>query len=468
MYESIDDLLASLTMKSSFWAMCLSKIKKQANTQKLPDFIVGVGADSNGDLFLEYDFDNLNQFDDVAINSFLRHEVEHLLNNHITRGNELKLDAYNFDLFSIAADMAINCNNPELKEEYILNGKPFKPYFPKNYGFENGLLAEEYFNLLKQKNPSELGLNPPDNESEESQENGENSPSNNGDESTSKENGENSPSNNDSSDENNNQNNTENSSQLNSQQSHQVWKNSSDDPTMEFIIDNSIRNLVDTTAKDYHKAFGSLPGDIEEKINQLLKPPKLPYYYLIKRYVIGSRLGKEKISYSKINRKRMFIFSKENKLKNISYIPPFPSHKKDKTFYIGVLLDTSASIPIDDDGIYEALSGVESIIKDDKLSKIILIQNDTKIIEEKEIKHIRDINRIVIKGRGGTNLLPGLHRFKELKTDVVIVFTDGFFQDLSQYIYSLPKKIIWVLPENKSTTRNIGKVGHIVEFPVKK
>jgi len=218
--------------------------------------------------------------------------------------------------------------------------------------------------------------------------------------------------------------------------------------------------------EEYHQSFGLLDSYTETQLADFIKTPKLPYYEIIKHHIKGSILAKYKTSYSKCNKKRMYMFDK--KFKNIIKILPFPGKTHHKSFKIGILLDTSASIPITDDGIYEALSGIDNLIKNDRYARLTLIQNDTKIVEEKEIKKARDIKRIVIKGRGGTNLLPGLHRFKELKHDVVIVFTDGYFNDLSKYVYSLPKKIIWVLPSENSSTNNIGDIGVIVKFPVNK
>jgi len=504
MYKSINDLLASFTMKGSFWALFLSKLKKRKTHQK--DLILAVGIDYDNELFLEYNFENLIQLDDTFINDLLQHECHHILNKHFLRIKNLenKDDTYQRDLISIAADLAVNSNIPTLPTSFYLNDYLCKVYLPNQYNLETGLLLEDYYKILKERQHNIQNNNPQSNNSDDN-----NSSNQQNSESTESSNDSNKQSENDEENDNNTKKDTSNSeesdnetsestenisnnseqsnkqnteqimpnkildysdipSELHPQNAHKTWTGQNEDPNSSFLIDNFIRIIVDDSIKTYHQSFGQLPGKYEELIENFLSPPRLPYYEIIRKYVVGSQIGKYKMSYSRINKKRMFIFSDdENIKKKFSRISLFPSKRIDKSFNIGILLDTSMSIPLTDDGIYEALKGIESILKNDRHTKITLIQNDTKIVEEKEIKQIKDIHRISIKGRGGTNLLPGLHRFKELKTDVTIVFTDGYFRDLKEYIYSLPKKIIWVLPEQKSTTKNIETIGHIVKFPIK-
>jgi predicted metal-dependent peptidase len=514
-------------MKGSYWAMMLSKLNKQRSEEK--DIVISIGIDNDNNIILIYNFKNLNQFDDETINAFLEHECHHIFNKHFLRECNLKSreDILDRDIYSIACDLAINTNIGKMPKTIILNDKIRELIFPDIYGFDENLITEDYYHELKKLKEEEIlknfseEHNDSDDESDsdesqnnenksssDSQENSDENESESGD--SSQENSQESKSNSqqDSDESQNNENESKSddnhprtdtqkykfddinessnngtetnekidskqlnkkvSSNLKNQFAHKNWQPINDDPNNEFIIDNNIRTLVGNTTKEYHQSFGKLPGNFEEMIEKILEVPKLPYYAIIKRYIIGSRIGKYKFSYSKINRKRMFIFSDDDEIeKNFKTVCPFPGKQIDKTFDIGILLDTSASIPLTDDGIYEALKGVESIMKNDKNTKITLIQNDTKIVEEKEIKKIEDIHRLTIQGRGGTNLLPGLHRFKELKNDVTIVFTDGYFKSLKDKVYSLPKKIIWVLPEKYSTTEYIGNIGVVVHFPIK-
>jgi predicted metal-dependent peptidase len=519
MHENIEDIISSLILKSSYWAMVISKFDKQKNDTKT--FIVGVSFDGDKICFV-YNFDNLKHLSIDLIDVLLEHEVGHILNNHYIRAIELQINKQNhlFSLWNTATDMALNCNIKNMPSSFWC-GWEFNPCFPKLEGFDDGLLSEDYFNKLIDKNKPEESEHSNDNNSseEKNEENNENSDNKqtdqNGDgtdddnkntnddnesptssedsmdksERVSDRNSDSSSSKddngNENSEESNNQNgsidkdkkrdNTPDDNNNNNhltgiaQNDHEHWKANKkvlSDPNSTYVAENLFQKVINDATKEYTQSFGPVPGNLQVKIDEFLSPPKLPYFALIKKLVVGSRLGKQKISYSKLNRKRMWVFDKEEEL-GMKFMPPFPGKKNDVSFDIGVLLDTSASVPITDDGIYEALNGLESILKNDPNSEITLLQVDTAIREEKKLKSVKDIHRIEVKGRGGTRLLPGLNRLKELKVDVSIVFTDGYFEDISQYVYSLPKKIIWVLPEKGSTDYQIGKIGHIVKFPVK-
>jgi len=521
MHESIEDILASLTLKSSYWSMVISKFNKKEIKEKT--FIMGIDFDNDNIKFL-YNFDNLKNLDIKLIDKILEHEVGHIFNNHYIRAIQLQIDKKNYLLgaWNTATDMALNCNINGMPRSFWC-GWNFNPIFPDYENFEDGLMSEEYFEKIIDKyNLNKLQhINDEEDKSENENNNNDSEDKRNSNENfddTSEENSENNETNefkeNENSDKNfenqiydvNNEskknspeseksevsdeqcNNCKQESDTNdendiscnecdsnysntriAQNDHEHWKGNKNvlsDPNSTYVAETLFREVIEQATEEYTQSFGSLPGNLQHTIDDFLAPPKLPYYELIKKLVIGSRLGKQKVSYSKLNRKRMYIFAEENEVEDMIFHSPFPGKSKDISFNIGVLLDTSASIPITNDGIYEALNGIESILKNDKSSKVILLQIDTAIREEIELKSIKDIHRIVVKGRGGTRLLPGLNRLKELKVDVAIVFTDGYIEDISQFIYSLPKKIIWVLPEKYSSTLQIENIGHIIKFPI--
>jgi hypothetical protein len=186
---------------------------------------------------------------------------------------------------------------------------------------------------------------------------------------------------------------------------------------------------------------GTVPGFIREMVKTLLEPPQLPYYQIIRKLVRSSRISKFVQSSTKINRKRTYVFAINDK--HVPSISPFPGRTRDYTFNVGVLIDTSGSMPIE--SIHEGLSGVKNIVENDRHCKTTVIENDTQIQKEYQVKRVLDIQPD-IKGRGGTELFSGLQRFKELKVDVVLGFTDGYCENLNQIERKLlPKKIIWII-----------------------
>jgi len=461
MHTSIEDVISSLVLRSSFWAMTISKFNKRETSEKT--FLMGVTFNGNDVEFI-YNFDNLKMLHLDILDKLFAHEVGHILNNHYVRALEKNIFENNLNhRWNIAADMAVNCNIPNFPKSFYC-GWDFHTIFPEQEGFEDGLLTEDYFNKLKEdEEESNDDSENDDSEEKDSDESSEDKPESNAD----SEEGE--QSNNESDDGKDSDESGEKKTETtgSDQNDHTHWEESSKnskDPNIGYIAENIFREVIESTSREYTQSFGSLPNDLKVRIDDFIAPPKLPYYEIIKKLVTGSRMGKQKISYSKLNRKRMYVFTEDDEL--VSHIPPFPGKKNDVTFKIGVVLDTSASVPITDDGIYEALNGLESILKNDSNSEIILLQVDTDIREEKKLKSIKDIHRIQIKGRGGTRMMPGLNRLKELKVDVCLVFTDGYIEDLSSFIYSLPKKIIWILPEKGSSERMIENIGHIVKFPV--
>ena len=144
-------------------------------------------------------------------------------------------------------------------------------------------------------------------------------------------------------------------------------------------------------------------------------------------------------------------------------LSPFPGRTRDFSFNIGIVLDTSGSMSKDD--IMEGLSGVKHIIEKDRHCRTTIIENDTQIQMEYEVKKIKDIH-FNVHGRGGTVLLPALERCKELQTDVNLVFTDGFCDNVNGVPRKfLPKKLIYVITNNGAADK-VNRTGFVVRLPV--
>ena len=223
--------------------------------------------------------------------------------------------------------------------------------------------------------------------------------------------------------------------------------------TETFIQDIARESLKECQAR------GTVPGFINEMVNELLKPPQLPYYQIIRKLVRSSRISKFIQSSTRINRKRTYLFA--TNAKHIPQISPFPGKKRDFAFSIGNLIDTSSSMPIS--SIYEGLSGIKNIIENDRHCKTTVIECDARIQKEYQVKKVSDIQPD-IKGRGGTTLFPALERFKELKVDIVLAFTDGWCEHINSIDRKfLPKKIVWVITRG-GTDEHVDKTGFIINL----
>jgi predicted metal-dependent peptidase len=117
------------------------------------------------------------------------------------------------------------------------------------------------------------------------------------------------------------------------------------------------------------------------------------------------------------------------------------------------------------DDVLEGLSGVKNIIENDKYCRTTILEIDTIIQKEYEVKKLKDID-YTINGRGGTRLLPALVRCKELNTDVTLVFTDGECDNINNVNRKLlPRKIIYILTKDGIRNR-IDQTGFIMRLPI--
>jgi len=431
----IKSLITDLIFKDSYWGYLFSKINRLENlTIPSP---MGVCPEIDGSITILYNPLFINLMDDEFLKIVIEHEGMHILNNHIPRSLRIISDEVDknkklekSEKWNLAADCAVNTLIP-IKKSYPMGNSTFTIIHPDQYNLPVKRTAEFYYDNIPFQNKSKNNL--------KSQQ----SLNGNG--------------------ENNSELEEEDSKENNKIDDHGSWtknnSNVSDVNSLASRMEQYTETIVEQSYNNVRKK-GNLPGYIEERIFEILKPPQIPYYQMISKLVKGSRLTKQKRAYTRINKKRVYTFFIDRK--NLPIISPFPGKTKDFSFNISIVLDTSASMTKDE--ILEGLSGVKNIIENDKDCKTIVIENDTMIHKEYEIKKLKDI-QFNIKGRGGTRLFPAISRCKELNTDVTLVFTDGECDNINSINRSLlPKKIIYVLTHSGSTNR-VDQTGYIVRLP---
>jgi predicted metal-dependent peptidase len=432
--ERIKTIITEFIFKDSYWGFLFSKLNRVSD-ERLPS-IMGVCPEIDGSISLIYNPIMVNLSNNEFLSAVIEHEGMHILDKHIPRllrivYNEVdnNIKRKKTEKWNKAADCAVN-TIINIKKEYKIGPFEIKLQHPDNYNLPGKKTAEFYY------------TNIPDDK--EKQGNGKGS--GNGSESKDGTNiGEGDSKENPNLDD------------------HGSWmKNAtkvSDLGSLAARVQQYTESIVEESYNQVRKK-GDLPSYISQLIDQLLRPPQIPYYQLITKLIKGSRLSKYKRAYTRINKKRVYTFFIDKK--NLPAISPFPGKTKDYSFNISILLDTSRSMSIDD--ILEGLSGVKNIIENDKDCKTTVIENDAAIEKEYEIKRLKDI-QFNIKGRGGTCLYPGLHRCKELNTDVTVVFTDGAIDNINIINKKLiPRRIIWVLTKYGSS-ECIDRSGYIVRLP---
>ncbi len=413
--ERIRECLTKMIFKDSYWGYLFSNVTRIVN-EEIPT-LFGVCINEEGHINLHYNPRFLDLSKDDVIEKVLEHEGFHLLDKHLIRLNRI-LEQFNeeghkqiIELWNYASDMSANYLG-HLPKTITVGEMEFRLIHAEDYGFNVGLSSEMYFSKLLDKTKDQKSGN------------GEG----------------------------------KGESKFNGKGrlvgDHSGWKSENGEAS-NFIEKKAEKEINDLIYKSFKNVRdrGNLPGKVKEMIDEALKPPKVPYYYIIRKLVKGSRLAKLQKAYTKVNRKRLYSFFIDD------ILLPFPGVRKDMTFKIGVLIDTSGSM--DMEKIKEGLSGVKDIVEKDKDCLTFVIECDTCVQKEYEVKKITDI-QYQVKGRGGTILYPGLARCKELGVDVVLAFTDAYCENINQIDRKLlPKKIIWIVPET-SRVNTIDQTGYIV------
>lgn len=410
--ERIKTLIAGFVLKYNFWGYLFSRVRRLP-MENLPS-IMGVASEPDGTITLYYQPKLVEGTSDEVLLKVIEHEGLHLLNKHLPRLMRIVTNETNdyhkkikMNIFQIASDCAVN-EQGNMPKILTIDGKPWPLIFPESYSLKSGQTTESYFmELIKQgkkhKKQKLVG-------------------------------------------------------------SHDVWCNNlkgvPDLDALSRKVEQHVRGIIKETVKSFGKERGRLPAHISDLIEDILTPPKAPYYQIIRKLVRGSRFSKFTRSPTRINRKRTYTFHL-NSVNSLPQISPFPGKQRDFTFNIVVLIDTSGSMSNDD--IREGLSGIKNIIEKDKHCHTTVLEVDSGIEKEYVCRRIYDI-QYNIKGRGGTTLTPGLIRARELQCDVCLAFTDGYTENINEIPRKkLPKKLIWVITRN-GTSETVNKTGFVVKI----
>lgn len=436
--KKIKEMIAQMILKDNYWGYLFSRIRR-VEIENL-DSIMGVYTDGDGIVHLGYHPELVLHTEETHLKKIVEHEGMHLLNKHIQRFLQIisiernqNMKYVKSKVWNQAADCAAN-EQAEIKDMIEIAGKKISPLLPKMFDLKAPNITEYYFyELMKRVKINKVKF-----------------PSNGGD-------GE-------------GEQGIQGQCQGQGDQddglggkgfdSHDGWGkgNAGSDPNIVARkVDEYLREIIRDSIKNFSTKRGTLPSGLQELIDKFMKPTEIPYYQMLRKLVIGSRLSKFSKCYTRINRKRTYLCATEDDY--IPLIPPFPGRKSDFSFDVNILIDTSGSMSCKD--IQEGLKSIKDLIENDRNCRVHVIENDACIQKEYDVKRIRDI-QFEVKGRGGTTLLPGIDRCRELKADVTLAFTDGYCENLNQVnIKRFPKKLIWVITEN-GTDDSVNRTGRVL------
>lgn len=202
------------------------------------------------------------------------------------------------------------------------------------------------------------------------------------------------------------------------------------------MLEDKMRKAAENAKAD---GAGRLPSEIEELL-KLRKKPTVSWKREIRQF-IGHGIKMDRTS-SRSRRNRRYGIT-------------FAGHKKDYRARILVVLDTSGSMYGDrTDKVLNELYGIYKANNDMELD---IVECDAKI---QEVFKYDGKDTFKISGRGGTYLSPSLKYAQDNKYDGVVVLTDGEFFNEEFEKYNKIQSL-WLIAQNKSYTSPIGRTIHV-------
>lgn len=210
------------------------------------------------------------------------------------------------------------------------------------------------------------------------------------------------------------------------------------DEVSQEVKDSIISDLTKKISEDL-KMRGYSMGNLEGALERLQKKRK-DYLKEIKRTLNSEIFGDQKYkTILRPNRKNIFGLKGNKKVKSI----------------INCILDTSGSMC----GEFEKT--LAFIFRND--IQINLIQIDTKVRDVKTIKRMNELQKVKIKGLGGTILQPAVDKMKEdYKKFNTVILTDGYTDSLDFSNYDKKVLIISTSKEVPIKEDNNNRVKQII------
>jgi predicted metal-dependent peptidase len=368
--EDIEKVVVHLLRNDGvFYAYLLFQMKRIPNTE-FP-FAAGVTV-KNGYIEMYWNPEKFKEMKDIKEKaSVLEHECQHLVKNHIGRlGNK------DMKLWNIAADLAINQFIKNLPDWVYTLDK-----FPASWKMHKNKPAEYYYNQLKKHQQSIEFSKGADGKMKATIKNSDGS--------------------------------VAGEIELDAPGNHDKWEEGEGADGKE-IVEEVVRQTVKKALEQTERMQGTVPGNLQDDINEILKPAKIPWQRLLRRWVGNKVKASSRYSIKRPNRR--YGMTQKGKV---------PVRK----LQITLAIDTSGSIS--DENLQEFMIEIHSIMASYK-STITVIECDWSVQKVYKLKPHTKVDP-KFKGRGGTSFKPPFEKVSEdhIETELMIYFTDlwGDFPD---------------------------------------
>ena len=169
---------------------------------------------------------------------------------------------------------------------------------------------------------------------------------------------------------------------------------------------------------------GDIPASLEEEI-KIINQPAIPWQVELARWIaIRFPLAESKRTYSRPSRRQ----SSTPDIPRPRYVRP-DEEKNTRTF--GVIMDTSASM--DKVLLGKCLGAIVSYASAQEVRSVRLVFCDAQTYDEGYVDIDKLVNKIKIKGRGGTVLQQAVNYLENIsdfpKEAPILILTDGYFEE---------------------------------------
>jgi predicted metal-dependent peptidase len=224
---------------------------------------------------------------------------------------------------------------------------------------------------------------------------------------------------------------------------HELWDELSEELTDEEVevlvsqIEGDAYEKVTQAVNEHKKARGTVPGFVEEELEQLTKPPTIPWKKLLHQYVQRCRMSKPLRSMQRPRKRWLGLGT-----------TLYPGMIRDRTFNLYFAIDTSGSMSSED--LLDGLTELQGITRIDRDVQITVVEFDTEIHKEYKLKANQPVD-VNLRGRGGTDFNKAFGRAKELgqkgEVDAVIIYTDGYAPSPELEFRPKDVPVLWCLTD---------------------
>lgn len=225
---------------------------------------------------------------------------------------------------------------------------------------------------------------------------------------------------------------------------HSLW----DDCGDEDIISEKIRQIAQKAIdaeNSRDKSWGDIPGHLIQMIIEANKPKinwkKNVRYFINKVVQIGKLPTRIRVN----RREQATKIDRQEFFKNVNFMT---GKKKDYTSKLLVAADTSGSVS--DSDLKDFLTEVLAMSKHVEVHFICF---DTIIYGKPQLITKKDISKIKIQGRGGTNFSPIIEMIDKTGYDGLIIFTDGY----APFPPKPKARVLWALTKDSDVKPPYGK-----------